>query len=232
MMRSRNRRPGWRTTWLALAVWWAAAHDAAADRYEATLTVQPIGAIGRITEHVENTASGDAAVASVSGGGGEVGLRYGLRNWLDIGGEIVATGFTQAIYDPATVAVVGNPVMGRLMRTTRLGQLRAGATLRLGISWVPFLRLGLGVGGRALTSATLQDREHARELDVTPDGMNASFAIDVVASLGIGLEHRLDRRWTVGLGADATHAIGLGTPPLDVVSAGVSLSYTWYPLLW
>jgi len=206
-------------------------HDAAADRYEASVSLRPLGAVGRITEHIADASGGNASVASVYGVGGEIGLMYGLRNWLDVGGEFAGAGFAQAIYDPATVAVTGSTTTGRLTRTTRLVQLRAGATLRFGVGWVPTIHLGLGVGGRALTAAMLRDKAHAHTVVVTPDDMAARLAIDVIASLRVGIEHRLDRRWGVGLGAEATHAVGLGTPPLEVVSASMSLSYTWYPLL-
>ena len=121
--------------------------------------------------------------------------------------------------------------MGRLTRTTRLVQLRAGATLRLGVAWIPLVGLGLGFGSRALTAATLRGDAHARSFVVTPDGMAAGYAIDVLASVRVGMVHRLDRRWSVGLDAEATHAIGFTTPSLDMMSAAVSVSYTWYPLL-
>jgi len=219
-------------TWVAIVAGWlgARAPDAVSDRYEATVTIRPIGAVGRVTEHVEDVGSGDAVATSVYGGGGEIGLSYGLQNWLDVGGEVVGAGFGQATYDPVSVAVTGSTAMGRLTRTTRIVQLRAGATLRLGVGWVPILHLGLGVGARVLSAATLLDEAHAGSFDVTPDGMNATFAIDIVAHARVGLEHRLDRRWTVGVSAEAMHALGFGTQPLDIASVGVSLSYTWYPV--
>jgi len=125
--------------------------QAAADRYEASVTVRPLGAIGRITERAGDVRGGEAVV-SRNGGGGEVGFSYGVRNWLDVGGEVVGAAFAQAIYDPVSVAVAGSPAMGHLTRTTRLVQLRAGATLRMGVGWVPSVHVGLGVGGRVLSA--------------------------------------------------------------------------------
>jgi hypothetical protein len=219
-------------TWVAIVAGWfgARAPDAVADRYEATVVIRTIGAVGRATERVQDVGSGDAVATAVYGGGGELGLSYGLRNWLDVGGEVVGAGFGQATYDPVSVPVTGSTAMGRLTRTTRILQLRGGATLRLGVGWVPILHLGLGLGARVLSAATLLDEEHAGSFDVTPDGMNASVAIDIVANARVGLEHRLDRRWTMGVTAEATHAMGFGTQPLDIASIGVSLSYTWYPV--
>lgn len=207
------------------------AQVAVADRYEATLSVRPVGAMARITEDV-SVDERSAVVASTRGGGGEVGLAWGLRNWLDLEGDLVAAGFTQVMYDPATVAVTGSVATGRLIRTTRIIQLRAGATLRLGVAWVPTVHLGLGIGGRALTAAALHDEEHGRTVDITPDGMDAGFPIDVIAIVRVGFEHRFDQHWSAGVAAEAAHAIGIGTPPLDLVAASISLSYTWYPGWW
>jgi hypothetical protein len=207
------------------------AHRAAADRYEATLTLRPIAAIGRVTEDVSDSAPGAPVVASTYGGGGEVGLSYGLRNWLDVGAELVAAELTTATYASSTVAVEGNDTMGRLTRRARFVQLRGGTTFRFGVIWVPTVHLGLGLGARVPTAATLRYEGLGRTFELVPDGMSATVSLDVVANVRVGLEHRFDRRWTVGLGAEAMHAIGFSEPPLDVFSAGVSLSYTWYPVV-
>ena len=232
--RSWGRRRTWKTSRITgveiVAIWLGTRAHAAADRYEASVTVRPVGAIGRITERAGDVRGGEAVV-SRNGGGGEVGLNYGVRNWLDVGGEVVGAAFAQAIYDPVAVTVAGSPAMGHLTRTTRLVQLRAGATLRLGVGWVPTVHLGLGIGGRVLSAGVLHDEEHARTFVVTPDGMSEGVAMEVLACARIGFEHRLDRRWSVGLDAEASYAVGVGTPPLEVAAAGVSLAYTWYPLV-
>jgi hypothetical protein len=213
---------------VALTVTWLGTSETVADRYEASVSLRPLGAMGRITENVDG-AERAAIAAAAYGGGGGIGVAYGLRNWLNIDGEVLGAGFASAAYDPATVMITGSPTMGRLVRTTRLAQLRAGTTLRLGVAWVPTVHLGLGIGGRTRTAATLRDAEHNTTFDVTPDGMNASVALDFVAIAGVGFEHRLDERWSVGVHVEAAHAIGFGSPPLDLFSAGFSVAYTWYP---
>jgi hypothetical protein len=50
-----------------------------------------------------------------------------------VGAELGVAGFTQATYDAAKVTIMGVPTSGRVTRTTRLAQLHAGATLRLGV---------------------------------------------------------------------------------------------------
>jgi len=193
--------------------------------------LRPIAAIGRVTEDVSDRAPGAPVVASTYGGGGEVGLAYGLRDWLDVGAELVAAEFAAATYASSRVPVEGNETNGRLTRRQRFVQLRGGATLRFGVSWVPTVHLGLGLGARVPTAATLRYEGLDRTFELVPDGMSATISLDVVANVRVGLEHRLDRRWTVGLGVEAMHAIGFSEPSLNVFSTGVSLSYTWYPVL-
>jgi hypothetical protein len=224
-------RASLQATGIVLAASWLAARPASADRYEATVSVRPIGGIGRVTEDI--AVSGSASMpasqpmtATAYAGGGELGVGYGLRNWLDLDLELVGERFTQAIYDSARVSLMGTPTTGHLARTTSIAQLRAGATLRGGVGWVPTLHLGVGVGGRSLTAATLGDSGGA---DVTPDGMSASLSMDIVVLARAGIEHRLDRRWGVGVSVEASRAFGFGTSPIDAVSGGISLSYSWYP---
>ncbi|HEX8112186.1 MAG TPA: hypothetical protein VF516_30845, partial [Kofleriaceae bacterium] len=119
------------------------ARGAVADRYEATVSIRPIGSVGRFTEDVAGDARG--ATASTYGGGGELGLSYGVRNWLDLGAELAAAGFTRATYRDAIVTIMGIPATGRVTRTARLSQLRAGATFRLGLAWVPTVYVGAGL---------------------------------------------------------------------------------------
>ena len=198
-----------------------------ADRYEATVTVRPVAGVGLFSENI--APGGGSSAASTYGGGGEVSMAYGLRNWLDVGAEAIAAAFTKATYDSATVAVHGISTMGRVTRTTRIAQLRAGATLRLGVAWVPVVHLGFGLGARMPTAATLRTDENAR-VDLTPDGMDAGMSVDLCVIARAGLEHRLDRRWSIGVSAEVAHTVGLAGLSADLLSAGVSLSYTWYPL--
>jgi hypothetical protein len=207
-----------------------------ADQYEAALSVRPAGAVGRVAEPVGAVAaSGDRAaapvVASVYGGGLDVGLSYGLRDWLDVGAELDVVGFTQATYASANVTISGNPFMGRVERTTRAAQLHLGATLRLGVAWVPTCYLGVGLGARQRTAGTLGFDDQGARVLLTPDDMGAGMSLDVVTAARVGLEHRLDRRWTVGVDAGIRHAIGIGASSLDILAVNLSLAYTWYPTL-
>jgi hypothetical protein len=83
--------------------------------------------------------------------------------------------------------ITGTPETGRLVRATRIAQLRIGATLRLGLVWAPTVHLGLGVGARVLSAADLHFMDSGRPLDVTPDGMDTSFPLDFIAVARVGL---------------------------------------------
>lgn len=205
------------------------ASRALADRYEATVAIRPIGIIGRFTESV--ASDGQDTAVSTYGGGGAVSVAYGARNWLDVGVELLAAAFLRATYNPAQVTVMGVPTAGRVTRTTRLAQLRVGGTARLGVAWVPTLYVGLGPSMRMPTAGTLRQDVRGDTLNVTPDGMAADTQLDACVVLRVGIDHRLNRRWSIGLAAETNRTLGLGSSPLDLLSVGMSLSYTWYPNL-
>ena len=191
-----------------------------ADRYEATVTVRPEGVLARVDE------AGALAPVVVGGGGVSAGLSWGVRNWLDVGGELAALTLVEARYEGATATVFGVPRMGELSRTSRLAQARAVARLRLGVGWVPAVQLALGVGGRQRSAASLAYDSAV----VAPDGGERELALDAVAGIRLGLDHRITRRWSLGLSAGATACIGIGAPDLQVFDASLSLGYSWYPL--
>jgi hypothetical protein len=205
---------------LMLAVAVATPLHAHADRYEATIRVRPEGGLARVDE------TGASSPAVVGGGGVAAGLSWGVRNWLDLGGELAAVALAEARYDGASARVFDVEYQGELWRTTRLAQLRGTATLRLGVGWVPTIQLALGVGGRQRTAA----RFAYSSAIVMPDGGDAELVLDAVAGLRVGLDHRLTRRWTMGLSAGATACLGIGAPDLQFFDASLSLAYTWYPL--
>jgi hypothetical protein len=194
--------------------------QARADRYEATVSVRPDGALARVDD------AGVRAPAMVAGGGLSAGLSWGVRNWLDVGAELAALVLSKARYEGATADVAGTSQMGELSRTTRLAQLRGAATLRLGVGWVPTVRVVAGAGVRQRSAAHLVVGPSI----VVPDGEEATFALDAVVGVRVGLDHRLTRRWSLGLSAGATAYIGIGAPSLQVFDAGLALAYTWYPL--
>lgn len=191
-----------------------------ADRYEATLTVRPEGTVARVDD------SGARSPSDVPGGGLAAGLSWGVRNWLDIGGEVAGFALSEASYEDATADVFGVQHMGRLTRTSRLAQARALATLRLGVAWVPTVQLAVGAGMRQRSAAQLAFQGDV----VTPDGEKAAYTVDAVVGIRVGLDHRITRRWSIGLSVGATTCIGIDAPGLQLFDAGLGVAYTWYPL--
>jgi hypothetical protein len=221
-MTRRRSRP-----WLALcavapAAWLAA--PARADRHEASISVRPAGQLARIADR----GTGERAV--VPGGGLAGGLSVGLRNWLDVGGELAAFAFGEATYALATLPVGANPRTGSLSRRTRTVQVRGAATLRLGVGWVPTIQLAAGAGARLRAAARLETFVSQMPLALVPDGEGAALAIDLIAALRLGLDRRLTRHWTIGASVGAAHCFGLGTPDMQLADATISIAYNWYHL--
>lgn len=202
---------------------------AVADRYEATVVVRPSATLGRIAEDVGGSDQ-SATAASVYGGGLDVGVSYGVRNWLDVGVEVGGAGFGEASYGAATVMVAGSARTGRLERTSRATHLRVGGTLRGGVAWVPVLYMGIGLAGQQQTAATFMPSDQRGGDTLAPDDMDEGVSLDGVVAVRGGLEHRMNRHWTLGAHAGVSHSLGIGAPPLDTFSAGISVAYTWYPL--
>ena len=209
---------------VALAAWHAP--RARADRYEASIAVRSVGQLARIADR------GTGARATVPGGGLAGSLGWGVRNWLDVGGELAASSFAEAGYELATLPVDANPRTGALARRTRTVQLRGLATVRLGVGWIPTIQLLAGAGARQRSAAHLRTRASQADLALVPDGEEAELALDLVAALRIGLDRRLTKHWTVGATVGAAHCLGIGAPDLQLADAAITVSYSWYHLWW
>jgi hypothetical protein len=201
----------------------AAPSVAMADRYEATITVRPLAGSATVRE------DGAPSSASVTALGLAGGLSWGLRNWLDVGADLAAINLPEATFAGATAPISGTPHTGDVTRASRLALLRLGATLRLGVGWVPTLHASLGPVLRTRTDAVMV-RDASGPLGIIPDNGHGGASFDVAATLRAGFEHRLTRRWSVGVDLGVTHLLGLGAPSVDVIEGAVSVGYTWYPL--
>jgi hypothetical protein len=205
----------------AFAPW--AAPAARADRYEATIAVRPTGGYADIAE------AGTDVRARVRTAGLAGGMSWGVRNWLDLGGEFAASALGEATYDRTMLLVDDSPMTGPLKRRTRIAQLRGVATLRLGVAWVPTIQLAIGAGARLQSSALLRGQSVRGETIYVPDGLEAGVALDLVTAVRVGLEHRLTPSWTVGLSVGASRAFGIGASALQLADASLTLARVWYP---
>src|SRR5262245_20378333 len=94
---------------LAIALVPALERPARADRYEMTIWARPTRGKARIA----NEGTGERA--HVYSRGFAAGASWGVRDWLDLGGELVAADFDEASYQVATLPV---------SRSLRTGPLR------------------------------------------------------------------------------------------------------------
>ena len=196
---------------------------ALADRYEVTLAVRPSRGSADVGE------AGTAVRDRVRALGFGASLGRGVRNWLDLGGEFVFAALGEARYDEVMARVDDAPMAGPLKRRSQIVQLRGTATLRLGVAWMPTLQLALGPGLRVQSSALLRGQSGRGETIYVPDGLDAGRALDLVASVRVGFEHRFGRSWTVGVSAGAMRTIGIGTPDLRLTDTSFTLARLWYP---
>jgi hypothetical protein len=203
----------------------ASTPPARADRDELTIALRPTSGQARIWE------AGTEERVQVRNRGFAGGVSLGVRDWLDLGGEIVAGYFDEASYQMATLPVGVNPLSGPLKRTSRIAQLRGVATLRAGVGWVPFLQLALGAGARHRTTALLYGPTTQGLRWLIPDGQEEEISIDLVAGARAGIERRLTVHWTAGVSAAVSHSVGVFRPDLQTADLTIALSYTWYPLL-
>jgi len=210
---------------LILAPTLALAPAARADRHELTIGIRPARGTARIAD------DGTAERVAVRSRGLAAGASFGVRDWLDLGGELVAADFDTADYRRATLPVSVNLRSGPLVRATRHAQLRGVVTLRLGVAWVPFVQLALGVGVRERSAAIVFTDTAQGPQWLIPDGQGSELTLDIVAGVRAGLERRLTPHWTAGVAVAASQSTGIFNPDLQTADLSLSLAYTWYPRL-
>jgi hypothetical protein len=224
MSHAARLRPGGALVAVAVALA-LAPRSARADRYEATIALRPAWGTARIWE------SGTNDYDDVRSRGLAASANLGMRDWLDLGAELVANYFDEASYDMVTLPISDNPHSGPIKRTSRTAQLRGTATFRYGVGWVPFTQLALGLGARHRTTAQIYSRTAMGPEWLLPDGQGEEVTLDVVAGVRAGLERRLTVHWTIGASAAVTHSLGVLRPDLQTLDVTFSFAYSWYPPL-
>jgi hypothetical protein len=201
---------------LAAAVVIALAPAAAfADDHEVQWSARPFGGLADVPE--------PGASRSVAGFGGiAVGMSYGISNQLDLGGEILALQTMPARFAGMAVLDGGAPYHGPLERRTASTLLVVGPTWRFGASWVPVVALAAGGGARFRSAGVLSD------LGIALDERRGSTVVDVAALARVGIEHRVNRRLTVGLYAQGLASWSPSAELLPMASVSLGLSYVRY----
>lgn len=198
----------------ALVALGAVVPAAHADRYEASLGLGAHGTAARVGEP-------GATPAWTSGLGLDARATYATSNtWaytLQLGAVV-----TQPVYYPDVERDVdGRMERGSVTRRTIAAALTAGAELRLGPRLVPTVRLAAGPQVRHRT---------ASDLGGLIGAVPAETTADLVVSVGLGLDLRVDARRVLGLVLHFDHAQPLGdAEPIDTLGVALRFDRYWYP---
>lgn len=195
----------------------AGADVAHADRYEASIHLQPSVGIATVGE------PGASQRATVPALGLAARGTYGLRHWLAVEGELGFAGLGAARFADVPITIDGgSPDTATLERTTRTGRVTVAATLRLGVAWIPTISAGVGGQVRLRTDATIEGT------GIVPDGREGGSAFEPLAFARVGIDRRINRRLIVGISAGASRAFS--APAIDSFDLSLSVARYWYPL--
>ena len=191
---------------------------ALADQYELQWSLRPLAGIAQWREE---TTSGPAFAAV---GGTMLGVSYGVTNSLDLGAEVSVVGTSLATFKGSTIVYDGSLPLGDGLQRRAMGAyLLLGPTWRKGYDWVRVVTASLGGGMRARSEGEFAGT-HVRPME-----KRAESALDFAALARVGLERRLQRRWTVGGYLSALTAWGPDAPVMPSLSASFGVSYVYYP---
>lgn len=212
-----NRRRLSLLTALVVASSLAGAPAARADNYEARLGTRPVFGLALLEE--EGATRDELGLA----GGAALGFAYGVTNRLDLGAELVALSTLMPTFDAAIMSN-GFIARGDFRRRSGTTLLLLGPSWRFGAQgWTPVVSAGLGGGVR------LRSRGSFSRTGLVPDDKVELAALDLAVSAKVGLERRLDRRWTFGVYGAALGAWSTRAPLLPIASLSFGLSYVYYP---
>jgi hypothetical protein len=214
-----------------VVLWLAPERAARADRGEVSLHAQV--QYGRATVG-EPDAPDDADTAPFTG----VGARatYAISNWYAFEASL---GYGQLRdWTVHTVDTAQGAVMRSWYQTWM--QAHLGITARLGVRLIPTLHAALGaqrrvwLGGRQLDDVSpvcapppdeALTREHEEPCS---EARPTSATLELVGTLGAGLDYRLGDRWITGLSVTAQRA-ALAEAPFHTIAVTFHISYYFYP---
>ena len=198
----------------------ASSTAARADRYEATLSGAASAGLARIGQR----SDGGDATATAPAFGASLRVAHAWRDQLAWDLQVGGTLTQPATFDDVMMTINTRPEQGDVTRRTITGAFQLGAELRLGARWIPTVRLGLGPQLR---------HQSGSDLGVIVDAIPAATSLDVLASVGVGVDLRLGPHLLVGLALQLDHTQGVtGDGALDVIGLTVRVSRAWYPRIW
>ncbi len=162
-------------------------------------------------------------------GGLAVRASYATRNAFqyDVSLSLLATG--GAAYPSTTFMPPGRPgVTGPYTVAQQLTRLDGGITMRLGVAWIPTVRVALGAQGRRQAGPVVESAG-GEVMGEESLGRGGSLGFDLVGSGTVGLDHRINRRIIVGAAAGASMAVPLGGDAFRTFEVTAHAAYYWYP---
>lgn len=201
---------------VALSVLLAAAPAARGDERELAIHLD-LAPAAAFTEDAQDAG----ATAVVPGGrvGGRASwgltdtwaLELGLAGFLAPGGE-----FADQMRNART---------GTLVQDEQAFRATVGATLRLGVAWIPTLTAHVGYQRRTLADAVLTNGAGVAIDEPMPD----RSIHDLVIVGGVGLDRRLGARWVAGLSVHVVYAIPVSGNTFASLEIPFTVAYYWYP---
>jgi hypothetical protein len=206
-----------------------AADVAHADRREASLHAHLVGGAAT-TRYVADfdTASAESATAPM--GGLAIRASYATHDSFqyDLAVAFLATGastFGEATFHPTNGS---DDLRGPFKMTSQVARLDGGVTLRLGVRFIPTLRLAGGVQARRTSAptVTMNGVEYSGEGET---GRGSVLGVDLVGSATVGLDYRVNKRVIVGAAGGASYAVPLGGAAFRTVELTFHAAAYWYP---
>ena len=189
---------------------------ARAEEQEARWRASPLAGLALVSEAQASPAFALAKGASVA-------LTYGWSNELDLGAELIALA-AEPTFD-AALPIEGVVIEAPFKRRTSSAWLLLGPTWRFGAPyrWTPVVGAAIGGGLRYRSIGFFS------ELGEMPSGKDPALTVDVAASGRVGIEHRLDRRLTIGAYGALLAAWGAESSFLPITTLSLGISYVHYP---
>lgn len=213
-----------------------------ADRREASVHAHAIGGIATL---------GDPAAGGVRARTPLAGLAarasYATHNHFQYDATLAVLATTGARFPSGTFTPAGRPpVVGPFTVASQLARVDAGVTLRLGVAWIPTVRVagGLAVRRHGAPAVAISDPGGGGVVSgPEATGRRGALAADLSAGVALGVDHRIDRRFIVGaaVGGVASRSIwaasssssdganGAAGGALRSFEATVHAAYYWYP---
>jgi len=206
---------------LAVVAVVAVPSGAGADRREASVHAHVLGAF----LSVGDTASRRAGTGPAAGIAARASFATRNSYQYDLAVSLLAG---RASFDEGTFGAPGQPSRtGPFTVATQAVRLDGGVTFRLGVRWIPTLRLAAGLQGRHRGAPVVT--VGGVLLSSAQTGRTADFQLDAVGVADLGLDYRVGRRLVIGAAAGASYAVPLGGESSRTLEVTAHAAYYWYP---